>query len=169
MIENSGNRPEALQNYRKAVVIQEAIANADPTNTVARGDLSEDYMKTSDISLKLGARAEALKGYRKALAIREELVAKNPDNAEGRVQLARIYESLGEYFSLAGKSDKRVNDWQEAQRQYQQSVDVWVDLKSKGKLSADYARKPEEVSRKLAACNTALAGMSATGSNPKGK
>ncbi len=156
MFENSANRQEALPNYQKAVEIEESISNADPANTVARGDLSEDYMKVSDVSLKLGARAKALEGYRKALAIREELVAKTPDDAEGRTQLARIYESLGEYFSLVAKNSQRADDWQEARRLYQQSLDIWNDLQQRGKLTSDYLKKPSEVKQKIVKCETAL-------------
>jgi len=106
-------------------------------------------MKVSDVSLKLGDRAKALEGYRKALTIREELVAKTPDNAEGRTQLARIYESLGDCFSLVTKNDKPIADRQEAKQWYQQSLDVWTDLQRKGKLTSDYVKKPNEVKQKI--------------------
>ena len=141
MLEKKGDLSEALQHYKRAVAIE--------ANTVARGDLSEDQMKVSDVSLKLGDRANALEGYRKALAIREELVAKTPDNAEGRTQLARIYESLGDCFSMTAKNDKRVGDWQESKRWYKQSLDVWNDLQQKGTLTSDYAKKPNEVRQKI--------------------
>jgi len=156
MFENSANRREALPNYQKAVEIEESISTADPADTVARGDLSEDYMKLSDVSLKLGDSAKALEGYRKALAIREALVAKTPDDAEGRTQLARIYESLGDCFSTIAKNDKRVSNWQEAKRWYQQSLDVWNDLQGRGTLTSDYAKKPNEVKQKIVKYEAAL-------------
>jgi serine/threonine protein kinase/tetratricopeptide (TPR) repeat protein len=156
MFENSANRQEALSNYQKAVEIEESIANADPANTVARGDLSEDLMKVSDVSLKLGDRPKALEGYRKALAIREELVAKTPDDVEGRTQLARLYESLGDCFSMIAESHKRGPDWQEAKNRYQQSLDIWNDLQLKGTLAPDYAKKPNEVKQKMVKYEAAL-------------
>ena len=149
MLEKKGDLPGALQHYKKAVAIEESMSAADPANTDARGDLSEDCMKVSDVSLKLGDREKALEGYHKALAIREELVAKSPDNAEGRTQLALIYESLGDFFSVVVKNDKHAADWQEAKRWYQQSLDVWNDLQRKGKLTSDYAKKPNEVRQKI--------------------
>lgn len=76
------------------------------------------------------------------------------------MQLARIYESLGDYSLQLANKNKRADDWQEARRRYQQSKDVWVDLKSKGKLMANYADRPDEVAQKLAARSVALNGMS---------
>jgi serine/threonine protein kinase len=158
ILEKDGNLQLSLETYKKAVAIQEAAANADPSNTDARGDLSEDYMKVSDVSLKLGDKTNALAGYRKALTMREGLLATNPEDAEGRTQLARIYESLGDCFSTMARNDKRVANWQEAKRWYQQSLDVWNDLQRKGTLTAVYGKKPDEVKRKLEKCERGLPG-----------
>jgi eukaryotic-like serine/threonine-protein kinase len=170
ILEKTGDLQQSLESYKKAAAIKGAAAKADPSDAEARGDLSEDYLKLGDVSLKLGDRTTALEDYRKALSLREELTSASPEDAHGRVELARIYESLGAYSFLLANKDKHADDWEEAKRRYQQSLDIWIDLKSKGKLPADYGRKPDEVSEKLAACNTALARMSAaTGSSPKGK
>jgi tetratricopeptide (TPR) repeat protein len=156
MLEKNGNLQQSLESYKKAITIREAATKADPANAVARGDLSGNYAKAGDVSLKLGDTAGALESYRKALTIREQLSAASPEDVEGHIQLARIYESLGAYSFMLAEKNKRAEDWQEARRRYQQSEDVWVDLRGKGKLTADYARKPDEISHKLAACNTAL-------------
>ena len=53
--------------YTKAIAIEESMSNAEAANTVACGDLSEDPMKVSDVTLKLGDREKALEGYHRAL------------------------------------------------------------------------------------------------------
>lgn len=157
MLENSHNLQGALVNYRKALTIKEAMSIADPSNADARGDVSEDQMKVSDVSLKLGERAGVLDGYLKALAIRQELVAATPGDAEGRTQLARIYESLGAYFVSADATEKRIADWRDARRWYQQSLDTFQELQQQNKLSSDYAKKPSKIKKAIETCDAALA------------
>jgi serine/threonine protein kinase/tetratricopeptide (TPR) repeat protein len=157
MLENSGSVQEALVNYKNAVAIQEAMSNADPSNTVARGDLSEDYLKVSDVFLKLGNRAEALKGYLNALAMRKELVAATPDDAESRMQLARIYEGLGGYYISMAATEKRLSDWREARRWYQQSLETFNGLQQQNRLSSDYAKKPSGIRKAIETCDAVLA------------
>ena len=136
--------------------ITKALSKADPQNAVARGDLSEDYMKLSDVCLELGEREPALDGYRKALAIREDLVKANPDSAEELTQLARLHESLGGYFLSLAMSGRRPDDWREARRWYRLSLDAFQDLARRGRLAADYATKPRELERKIATCDAAV-------------
>ena len=148
--------PEARQSYAKAVAITEALSKADPSNAGARGDLSEDLMKLSDVCLRLGDRADALDGYRRALAIREELAKANPDSAEERTQLARLYESLGAYSFALATSGKQTDDWREARRWYQLSLETFQGLQQRHKLSADYATKPRQLEQRIRTCDAAL-------------
>jgi serine/threonine protein kinase len=157
MLENSGNLQEALGSYKKALNLKEAMSSADPSNTDTRGDVSEDQMKVSDVLLKLGDKAGALTGYRRALAIREELVAATPDDAEGRTQLARIYEGLGAYFNSLAETGKHADDWREARRWYQQSLETFRELQQRNKLSSDYENKPYQIKKKVDACDAFLA------------
>ncbi len=159
MLEKKSDRlPEARRSYEKAVAITEALSKADPSNAGARGDLSEDLMKLSDVSLRLGDRAGALAGYRRALAIREELAKANPESAEERTQLARVYESLGTYSLTVAGSEGRTDDWREARRWYQLSLETFQELRQRDKLSADYAAKPRQLEKKIRACDAALVG-----------
>jgi tetratricopeptide (TPR) repeat protein len=157
MLEKKPDRlPEARKSYEKAVTITEALSKADPSDAGARGDLSEDIMKLSDVSSRLGDRADALNGYRRALAIREELVKANPDSAEERTQLARIYESLGTYSLSLAASRGRTDDWREARRWYQLSLETFQGLQQRNKLSADYATKPRQIEKRIRTCDAAL-------------
>jgi tetratricopeptide (TPR) repeat protein len=133
------------------------MSKADPSNSVARGDMSEDCLKVSDVLLKLGDKPGALKGYLNALSIRQELVAATPDDAEGRIQLARIYEGLGGYYNSTAAAEKRIDDWREAKNYYQQSLEIFQDLQQKNKLSSDYAKRPSEIKKKIETCDAVLA------------
>ena len=157
MLERTGKMHEALANYRKAISIEEAMSNADPSNTVARGDLSEDQMKVSDVLTKLGNKSEALTGYQRALAIRQQLVAASPDDAEGRTQLARIYESLGNFYSGLATEDKRVENWRDAKQWYQLSLESFQLLQQKNKLLSDYQKKPAQMRKRVDSCDAAIA------------
>jgi len=114
-------------------------------------------LKVGDALLKLGDKAEALTDYRKALAIREELVAATPDDAESRTQLARIYESLGTYYSSIAATERRINDWREARRWYQPSLETFQELQQRNKLSSDYGKKPYQIKKRIETCDAVLA------------
>jgi len=160
MLEKNGDLGGGLHSYKQAISIQEAMSNSDASNKVARGDWSEDLMKAADVAMKLGNQNEALEGYRKSLAIRQELVAANRDDAEGLAQLANISARLGAFFMSLAQNEKRASDWKEAERQYEQSLDVWLDLRNRNKLVADDVAKPDEITKKLAECKSTLSKIS---------
>lgn len=143
---------------RHRVLDETTIELSDPENTpLAGARMSEDQMKVSDVSLKLGETSGVLDGYLKALSIRQELVAATPGDAEGRTQLARIYERLGAYSISLAEAGKRIADWRDARRNYQQSLDIFQELQQQNKLMSDYAKKPSEVRKAIETCDAALA------------
>ena len=79
------------------------------------------------------------------------------DDAEGRTQLARIYESLGAYFISLAETGRRVDDWREARRWYQQCLETFQELQQRNKLSSDYEKKPYQIKQKIDACDAVLA------------
>ena len=87
----------------------------------------------------------------------EELVAATPDDAEGRTQLARIYEGLGAYFISLAETEKRADDWREARRWYQQSLEAFRELQQRNRLSSDYEKKPFQLKKKVDTCDAVLA------------
>ena len=156
MWEKVGNLKEALNYYKKATEIEEANSNADLTNTVAMGDLSEDFMKVGDIFLKLGNRTDALTNYLKALALREKLASAGKEDPEDRTVSANLYESLGDYYFLSAQSEKSRENWQEAKIRYGQSLAIWQDLEQNRTILPADTKKPDEIKQKIEQCEAKL-------------
>jgi tetratricopeptide (TPR) repeat protein len=156
MLEKNNDLRSALENYRKATEIEEALSAADPANMSALDNVAEDYLKVSDLALKLGNRAEALSGYLKALGIREKIQAEAQEKGESRGVTANIYESLGDYYYSQSRIDKSLENLKEAKSRYQQSFSVWDELSQKNILLAEDADKPSRLKQKIARCEKAI-------------
>jgi eukaryotic-like serine/threonine-protein kinase len=157
MLEKDKQMPAALESYRKVLTIQEALAGDDPANALQQGNLSEIITKISDLNMKTGSRQEAFEGYQRSLTIREGLVEANPENADGRMQLAFIYKGLGDYHTAVAAGEKSADNWREARRRFQQSLDIWTDLQQKGPLEDAAKNEPVELGEKIRKCDSALA------------
>ncbi len=68
-----GDTTKSLFYYRKALVIMEKHAVADPNNI--KGNLSLSYAKIGDVLTQTNDTNGAMKNYRTALEIRKKLVA----------------------------------------------------------------------------------------------
>jgi serine/threonine protein kinase len=153
--EKSGDLPAALVSYKKMLSLQETISQKDPANARQRGNLAEILTKVSDTALKLGDKINILEGYQKALGIQEELIAANPANDDQRVMLANTYNGLGDYYAALATGKKRGEDWRKAKNWYQKSLDVWNELKDRGKYQE--AELPVNLVKKIAKCDFSLA------------
>ena len=87
LLNNLGKRPEAEEQYRKALAIQEKLAAEFPAVPDYRKDLAPSHNNLGILLAGLGKRPEAEEQYRKALAIQEKLVAEFPAVPQYRVDL----------------------------------------------------------------------------------
>jgi non-specific serine/threonine protein kinase/serine/threonine-protein kinase len=85
---NLGQTNSAVESYRRAARIREAILAARPDDSDAKLDLSSDY---GNIALFAGSQDY----WRKALQIREELAARYPSNYKYLFALGSSYERDG--------------------------------------------------------------------------
>jgi serine/threonine protein kinase/predicted negative regulator of RcsB-dependent stress response len=99
---NLGDTSSAVESYKKAVEIREALAAADPANAQARRDLSWVYYWIGDVDATTGDTARASEAYRRALAISESLSAADPRSARARGDLTFGYERMGDLFRKLG-------------------------------------------------------------------
>ena len=76
---NLGDFPGALASYKKALVIREAAAAANPGDVRIQGDLLNDYFRVSFALQDGGDYQNALSDLRKALPIAQDLAAKYAD------------------------------------------------------------------------------------------
>ncbi len=156
-----GDRKEAMQYYAKARRFAEPLSKAEGDNAQARGDLAALHISLANFQVAEADFSNAFENYRAAVRIREELSAGSPTNALMRHDLALAYASFGEACKKLAQSehstrDRGAADWKAARQWYDKSLQIWQEMKSKNVLWGTDANKPEEISREIAICETAL-------------
>ncbi len=151
----------AVESYRKSLQIFEAMAVSDPANTENHADLVRGYERLGEILGKTGNTAGSIEHYRRAVMFYERYLAANPTNMMIRRNLATAYSKLGKVHAMLASDTKttfngRTNHWREARVWYQRSLDMWLDIRSRGKLMQKDASKPEEVGREIYNCDAAI-------------
>ena len=99
---NVGNLAGALESFERALVIDERVVAADPSDATAQRDLAMGHNKLGDVQQASGDLVGAEKSYRRALTIDEDLVATHPNNLEYRRDLSISYGRVGELQQQAG-------------------------------------------------------------------
>ncbi len=100
---NLGDISGAVESYRRAVKLRQAIVAADPLNVQARRELASSYDDLGSTLSVAGDRAGAEEHERKSIQISEALTATDPTNMNFRRDLARGYQQLGRI--LVGRND----------------------------------------------------------------
>jgi non-specific serine/threonine protein kinase/serine/threonine-protein kinase len=172
----AGEITRALESLRKAQAIREATSAADPTNARNRRDLALAYFEYANLLTKSGNASGALEYYRKVAAIRETMSEADPTNIRDRRDLAVSYSKLGEVCVMLALDSKpttrKIAAWREARSWYQRSLDIVVEIRDRGLLSATGIQigammgpsslKVENISRDIAKCDDAIAKLQAS-------
>jgi len=98
---NLGDFPGALENYKKAVAIREAMSSAKPDDPSIQSDLLNSYFRLSFVFLDAGDRSGALNVLGKGLPIAQKLAAAHSD-PKYRDMLAGIYWKTGGIMNESG-------------------------------------------------------------------
>jgi tetratricopeptide (TPR) repeat protein len=157
---DAGDLKAALDFQNKNIAIWEELAKADPRNVNAKSDLSVGYMRMIDVLAKTGDVSVSMEDAAEELAIDEKMLALNPANADAQHNQAVAHQQLGKaHLLLASNTTKPAEQqrrkWQAARNEFQQSLDIWNEIKRKGPLSVD-TEKPGEVAAEIAKCEAAL-------------
>ncbi len=155
----TGNRIEALKNFHKALQVLAELTSKDPTNADYRRQWATTYLLLSRVQSQANDLSGAIDSAVQGIRIDEVLVATSPTNASARSTLALLYSQLGaSHAAFAAKAGASKGDehWRAARDAFQKSLDIYQDMKSKGKLSGADVNKPEELAKEIAKCDDAL-------------
>ncbi len=112
----AGKRPEAEEQYRKALAIQEKLAVRLPRRAGVPPGSGPQPQQPGDSAGRPGKRPEAEEQYRKALAIQEKLVADFPAVPEYRVDLGGSYCNFGILVRDSGQPGESLEWFEKAIR-----------------------------------------------------
>jgi tetratricopeptide (TPR) repeat protein len=158
----AGDHKSALRSHQQGLAMFDALCRRNPNDFQTRLGVTRGYKWLGDTLTKLGDVTGALEAFRQSVAFGERLLVQDSNHETARRILAVVYFNIGELSAgLATKaktpSDGRSGILAEARKAYQRSLDLMVELRSKGVLGKENADKPELITRKIALCDVALA------------
>ena len=92
--QNLDDPTSALESYRKALVLYQAMLASSPNDKVARRGVAVVQIRTADLLVRDDLKA-AMSNYRSALPVIRELSASDPTNADARRLLGAAYQKIG--------------------------------------------------------------------------
>ncbi|HEY6154033.1 MAG TPA: protein kinase [Candidatus Udaeobacter sp.] len=99
-----GDMAGAMDSYKKALHIRQALLAAHPDDVQNKAGLAGIYQKIGNQSLETTEAGAGLQNLRKAMALYTELATEEPTNSEFRGDLAGIYNGLG--MALEARGDE---------------------------------------------------------------
>ena len=103
LLAQTGKSSEAEAEYRKALAIQQKLADDNPAVTEFRSSLALSHNNLGILLASTGKSSEAEAEYRKALALQQKLADDNPAVTEFRSRLAISHNNLGYAAVQTGK------------------------------------------------------------------
>jgi eukaryotic-like serine/threonine-protein kinase len=154
---------QALPYFRTALAGYLKLTKADTHDVLALRYVGKCYIGIGSALVAMGAPEQGIRDARKAVQIFESLAAadsadnffKPVDLAYARSTLAVAYEHLALTSGIAGFSKRTY--WSAALSWYQESLDMWLQLKKKAPLGNADATQPGWIQHEIAICNAALA------------
>jgi non-specific serine/threonine protein kinase/serine/threonine-protein kinase len=99
---NLGDTAGAMDSYRKALRIREALAAADPRAPQVRRELGESHRRIGWLLLGTPDASAGRDHLRQAVAIYTQLVAEQPDNLDNRLGVAGAHNDLASALEELG-------------------------------------------------------------------
>ncbi|HZU37168.1 MAG TPA: tetratricopeptide repeat protein, partial [Gemmataceae bacterium] len=109
-----GKPEEALASYRKALVIRQKLAEANPADTQFQSDLAATHNNIGNVLRDTGKPGQALASYRKALATRQKLAEANPAVVQYQSDVAATHNNIGNVLSETGKLEEALASYRKA-------------------------------------------------------
>lgn len=119
-VANIGNTALALECYRKALSIREAIRDDAEQNLAAKADIAQTYSRLSGLLKLMGDYQAGLQYDRDALRMYQEMLVLAPNSLEHRRKVASAYTSLGGGLSQIGDWDGVLESRRQALRMFEE-------------------------------------------------
>jgi serine/threonine protein kinase/tetratricopeptide (TPR) repeat protein len=123
---NLGDRPGALESYRKALAIAGKLVHDDPKSLIGQRLVARSQKAIGEVLANSGEAPAAIDNFRKAISGLETVVRAQPTDAKLSLELADSYGSLGE--ALDSPSQLSLGDKGGALENYQKSLAIYQRL-----------------------------------------
>jgi tetratricopeptide (TPR) repeat protein len=145
----------SIEQYRRALAIDEELVRADPGNADFRRNVAISHENLGDLSSEVRDFSASESSYRAALEIRTQLLKSDPTNVEGRRDVAQSLLKLGALYSRlgrTGKADKESNLYLQTCALYRESARMWQGLDAQQALDASDRPSAEQARHAVESC-----------------
>lgn len=149
---DGGDKVGATQSYLRAIDIFEDLTIKDPDNAYNRRQLGLTYLRFSQMMAGVNDLSRAVTYGNQAVTTLEKLIAADATNLTVLRTLADSYAQLGKCHALLAGKGRSTRE--SARSWYQQSLNIWQEMKAKGTLAGADKTKLEEVERELTSNGT---------------
>jgi tetratricopeptide (TPR) repeat protein/tRNA A-37 threonylcarbamoyl transferase component Bud32 len=161
-LSRQGDRDMALDTYRRALMLQQAIPGGDAPQF--RQSLVTFHGEIGELLLENGEPAAARKHFEKALQIAMALHSAQPSRMIMRRHLADCYERMGLLSrTLAASSklsrERRQQHWHQARSWYRRSEDLWSQWEAHAVSSVFDQRRHSRASQLILECERQIANL----------
>jgi tetratricopeptide (TPR) repeat protein len=153
----SGDYRAALSNFEKAQQMFSELVTEDPANADSQAKWAYVCLATSRTLGESGDWNRAIESANQGIRIADALLKSSPANAAARKILAQLDLQCGlAHTAVASASTSPKDQWLAAREDYQKSLALYIEMKSKGTLAVTDTNKPDELSADIARCDAAL-------------
>jgi tetratricopeptide (TPR) repeat protein len=147
------DRVHAQKYYDSAVARYGRVMANNPSNFP--NGLNSTYQLIAALAIEAGDSGKALLAARKELQIADRLLSISGANESARRNQGVAFMQMGQAHELLARTT--FAEWRESRSWYQQSLDVWLNLRKKGTLIPRYAPRLDEAATAVARCDLAIA------------
>ena len=119
---NLGDINGAVQSYRKALLIRQALIQITPRDETVRAELAICFTHLGDVLGYSRNPNDGMESYHQALNLREQLVAEHSTRPTLREELATSYEVIGDVLRKNGDSSGALEQFSKASAIYEEKV-----------------------------------------------
>ena len=153
ILAKSDDAVRAQEHFDWALAIYSGLIAHNPS--YIPGGLNSTYYLMAELAIQTKDGGKALRSARKELQIADRLLAISSANEFARRNQGLAFLQMGQAHELLART--HLAEWDEARSSYQQSLDVWLELRKKGTLIPRYAPRLDEAGQAVARCDRALA------------
>jgi tetratricopeptide (TPR) repeat protein len=137
-----GDLAQALEDFQHALKLRDDLVRSNPKDVRSASLLANTKLRIGSVLMKTQKTVEGVRLMHESLQAREQLATKDPKNSGARVDVAEACATLGDAYMQLRRS-------QQARDYYVRARSMYSELRSQGKLAADFLGEPERLAAAL--------------------
>jgi tetratricopeptide (TPR) repeat protein len=138
-----GDYKGAMAAFGEALKIRSDLVKADPKDVRVASLLAATQFHMGVARVEHGEIAAGMADLRQALESRERLTERDPKNLGAVAEVAQALAAIGDAYMKMGRKS-------EALGPYERARSIYLDLRSRGSLSAEFAGEPDRLTSEMA-------------------